>query len=291
MSQSELIFRGINAEECTSFIREVHKRAHESGRLRDNAWMADTAMIAFDGDALKWFDDQTLETRADWTLLRRELLQRYCSDNQSSLIPVPPKAAETTIRTIPAQVMNPSQRLTPSNTKPMLFNILVVVPKAHYRGYISQKFEKTDYGRCCCTLTQDQSKAQALKKDDNISEAFYLLTADSGQNEDDVYWIAPHLTSEGALTWFLALWLPIGVTFDGECQFRHGVKDGEHSPEELCSWTVDLEGKLTSELPPGAKAMITKTPSGGLTITFWKCRVWDDDDDAYIADFYLVRTL
>lgn len=58
-----LLFHGINSTEAEEFIYMTHSRALASGKVRDNAWIADLAGSCFVGGALRWYDSLSEEVR------------------------------------------------------------------------------------------------------------------------------------------------------------------------------------------------------------------------------------
>ncbi|KIO33722.1 hypothetical protein M407DRAFT_177397 [Tulasnella calospora MUT 4182] len=58
--------------------------AKAAGKLRDNGWIIDEVSVAFAGDALRWYIELDEETRNDWWLLQRAIIQKYPPPPQRS---------------------------------------------------------------------------------------------------------------------------------------------------------------------------------------------------------------
>ncbi|KAG8950666.1 hypothetical protein FRC04_007291 [Tulasnella sp. 424] len=67
-----------DGEECSSFIRQVRRKAFEAGKSRDKEWMADYAVSCFAEDALKWSVGVPPNVLEDWDTLQRALMEEYC---------------------------------------------------------------------------------------------------------------------------------------------------------------------------------------------------------------------
>ncbi|KIO33718.1 hypothetical protein M407DRAFT_3780 [Tulasnella calospora MUT 4182] len=83
-TNQELVFYGMDGVEAEEFIRSVLKAAKVAGRLRDDSWILDEVYVAFAGDALRWYIELDVETRNDWLLLQRAIMQKYPPPSQRS---------------------------------------------------------------------------------------------------------------------------------------------------------------------------------------------------------------
>ncbi|KIO22688.1 hypothetical protein M407DRAFT_27795, partial [Tulasnella calospora MUT 4182] len=72
-------FSGTEGLTCLQFIRAIRMQAIESGKQRDDQWLADDVSIRFDGDALAWFEDLDPKIQRDWNHLRPAILARYAA--------------------------------------------------------------------------------------------------------------------------------------------------------------------------------------------------------------------
>ncbi|KIO33725.1 hypothetical protein M407DRAFT_17340 [Tulasnella calospora MUT 4182] len=79
-----MVFYGKDGIEAEEFIRSVMMAAKAAGKLRDNSWIVDEVSVAFAGDALRWYIELDDETRNDWLLLRRAIIQKYPPPSQRS---------------------------------------------------------------------------------------------------------------------------------------------------------------------------------------------------------------
>lgn len=70
-------FSGESGRACEKFIRDVRTHAFKNGKQRDNAWQADFAAMCLDGAALRWYEDQNMDTQEDWSLLRKSMLEKW----------------------------------------------------------------------------------------------------------------------------------------------------------------------------------------------------------------------
>ncbi|KAG8916771.1 hypothetical protein FRC01_002879, partial [Tulasnella sp. 417] len=96
-------FTGKNAEEAEDFVHAVNRRAWAAGKLDDHTWMAKFAYVCFTKKALRWYEDLDEETRNDWRLLRRAILDKYSTPPQSpSIVPSSALASESPVRAAPA---------------------------------------------------------------------------------------------------------------------------------------------------------------------------------------------
>lgn len=73
----DIIFTGGSAEEAEDFIFAVKKHAYTNGKQKDNEWIASFASICFAKRALRWYERLDAETRNDWELLKRAILDEY----------------------------------------------------------------------------------------------------------------------------------------------------------------------------------------------------------------------
>ncbi|KAG8916055.1 hypothetical protein FRC01_003406 [Tulasnella sp. 417] len=96
-------FTGKNAEEAEDFVHAVNRRAWAAGKLDDHTWMAKFAYVCFTKKALRWYEELDEETRNDWRLLRRAILDKYSTPPQSpSIVPSSTPASESPVRPAPA---------------------------------------------------------------------------------------------------------------------------------------------------------------------------------------------
>lgn len=77
-------FEGRDAKECEEFIYTIKRDAFEKDKDQDDAWLARYASTFMAGDALRWFESLTPETRASWELLRPTLLKEWPSVKMES---------------------------------------------------------------------------------------------------------------------------------------------------------------------------------------------------------------
>jgi len=75
--QEEILFKGIDGQECELFIHAIRKRALAEGKQRDDEWMADVAAACLIEDALRWFETLDEEVQGSWKRLRPALLSQY----------------------------------------------------------------------------------------------------------------------------------------------------------------------------------------------------------------------
>ncbi|KIO19456.1 hypothetical protein M407DRAFT_30883 [Tulasnella calospora MUT 4182] len=90
------LFHGRDGEEAEEFIRMVHERAFDEGKLNDNNWLITFALTCFAGDALRWHALLEPSIQTDWIKLRQAILAQYPRDSQGilpNLIPTPAAAA------------------------------------------------------------------------------------------------------------------------------------------------------------------------------------------------------
>lgn len=91
-----LIFRGDGNPEAEDFIRAVNIQAFKIDRSDDQKWTSTFASTSFSGKALRWYQQLSLNTRQDWGLLQKAILDNDWEEGQESaslLNPIPASAA------------------------------------------------------------------------------------------------------------------------------------------------------------------------------------------------------
>ena len=73
----DLIFHGIDGDECDRFVAAITQTAFQEKKLRDQAWMADMALAGMRGKALRWYSSLDEEVQLNWRLLHKALVKQY----------------------------------------------------------------------------------------------------------------------------------------------------------------------------------------------------------------------
>jgi len=92
-TSSDIVFRGSDHQECEDFVLALKRYAFGQGMDRDDEWVARFAATCIAGDAMRFYETLGDDVQHSWKLLRKALLERYCSSD----VHVPaPAAAPTT---------------------------------------------------------------------------------------------------------------------------------------------------------------------------------------------------
>ncbi|KIO17952.1 hypothetical protein M407DRAFT_32367 [Tulasnella calospora MUT 4182] len=203
LAYGDIIFTGGSAEEAEDFIFAIKKRAYSKGKHQDNAWIRDFVSICFAKKALRWYVRLDPETRNDWELLQRAILDEYEETSiPSSLVPTSASVLQgPVLKTIPA-------------AGPPLRTGRIRVDSAfdQVRGYIA----KTFYDHNWCTVTADQNtasifdldvSAQTIKFQGNTDD---YLTVRAYENNWDLQKGSPQLLqiSESILSTAKSVFIP-----------------------------------------------------------------------------------
>ncbi|KAG9018602.1 hypothetical protein FRB90_011209 [Tulasnella sp. 427] len=168
-SQSEdIIFTGGSAEEAEDFIFAIKKRAYANGKHKDNAWIAEYASICFAKKALRWYETLDEETRNDWTLLKRAILDQY-DESASPSVTVPSSVPSATgylpLTATPALYLELTS--WPTYSRALLETVPAAAPSLRtgrirvdsdiegLKGYISAKFVEINW--CCICAGQSDA--------------------------------------------------------------------------------------------------------------------------------------
>ncbi|KIO28418.1 hypothetical protein M407DRAFT_22464 [Tulasnella calospora MUT 4182] len=150
--EEHIIFTGGSAEEAEDFIFAIKKRAYSKGKSKDNNWITEFVSICFAKKALRWDESLDQETRNDWELLKRAILDEYKEVSiSSSLVPTPASSNQISVlQTVPAA--GPSIRTG---------RIRVASGSDTLKGYVSNTFVDGNW----CTVSSSQSTAAIFEFD------------------------------------------------------------------------------------------------------------------------------
>ncbi|KAG8924784.1 hypothetical protein FRC00_004731, partial [Tulasnella sp. 408] len=76
-STADIIFRGIDGNECERFIIAIRDLAFAKGKEDDCHWMLHYATTRLRGKALRWHAKLDPSARRDWDLFVQSLLESY----------------------------------------------------------------------------------------------------------------------------------------------------------------------------------------------------------------------
>lgn len=74
---AEIVFNGIDGNECEAFISAVRDLAWARGRERDYFWMLNLATTRLRGNALRWHAKLDRNIQEDWHSFIRALFEEY----------------------------------------------------------------------------------------------------------------------------------------------------------------------------------------------------------------------
>ncbi|KAG8946971.1 hypothetical protein FRC04_011266 [Tulasnella sp. 424] len=159
-----LIFRGDGNLEAEDFIRAVNIQAFKIEKSDDQKWTSTFASISFSGKALRWYQQLPLNTRQDWGLLQKAILDNDWESQKSASLLIPiaasavnPPAAPPTPSVAPLQGKVAS---SPSSLKSILkpivgpkktgrIRVLVnLIDDAINKGYLSLNATGTLFQYC-----------------------------------------------------------------------------------------------------------------------------------------------
>ncbi|KIO28416.1 hypothetical protein M407DRAFT_22462 [Tulasnella calospora MUT 4182] len=152
LAYGDIIFTGGSAEEAEDFIFAIKKRAYSKGKHKDNVWITEFISICFAKKALRWYIRLDPETRNDWELLQRAILDEY------EEISIPSSLVPTSASTLQGPVL----KTVPAAGPPIRTGrIRVDSAFDQVRGYIA----KTFYDHNWCMVTADQNTASIFEFD------------------------------------------------------------------------------------------------------------------------------
>ncbi|KAG8933553.1 hypothetical protein FRC01_008296 [Tulasnella sp. 417] len=75
--KSEVVFQGINGNECEAFVTGIRELAFAKGKEEDSHWMLHYATIRLRGKALRWHAKLDPSVKKDWDLFVQALFEAY----------------------------------------------------------------------------------------------------------------------------------------------------------------------------------------------------------------------
>ncbi|KAG8938000.1 hypothetical protein FRC00_003874, partial [Tulasnella sp. 408] len=75
--EPEIVFRGIDGNECEDFVAAIRQYALAQRKEGDNYWMLQYATTRMRGKALRWHAELDPVIRKDWDLFVRALFKEY----------------------------------------------------------------------------------------------------------------------------------------------------------------------------------------------------------------------
>lgn len=300
MIPDNIVFCGLDGAECEEFVFQIERLAMAHDKMDNEPWKARQAAVRLAGAALRWYrsGDVPVLKRHRWSPLSLAMLNKwndatperrllYQANPMLSPYPVinptPPAATPVSpwaTNALPA-IRSSRQVIPYPETEEPKFNIKVVASKIQYTGFISRTATTDEYGRRCCILTQVRSEAVECRDIDLSLGTVTTTTTSIEPGNMEV------LTLETESGWMSAnVAFTTRVMVDEEASFLR-VEPRPRKDSNVI-WTVDHTGRLTTTEALKV-AVIGKTPDGHLTLFFWKRRVWEDADDVYTAELYMIR--
>ncbi|KIO15470.1 hypothetical protein M407DRAFT_211767 [Tulasnella calospora MUT 4182] len=85
-AEEEFIFNGVDGLGHQDFLQQIRRKAFKEGKTRDDAWMADLAVLHMSGEALAWFETLPDDVQKNWSNLKRAIIQKYGDGSASDQI-------------------------------------------------------------------------------------------------------------------------------------------------------------------------------------------------------------
>ncbi|KAG8978283.1 hypothetical protein FRB90_008501, partial [Tulasnella sp. 427] len=73
----ELLFHGLDGNECETFVGTIQKTAYDKGKDEDHAWMLRWAKSCLRSKALRWYAKLDSSRRRDWDMFVKAMLEAY----------------------------------------------------------------------------------------------------------------------------------------------------------------------------------------------------------------------
>ncbi|KAG8978567.1 hypothetical protein FRB90_008385, partial [Tulasnella sp. 427] len=77
VSAPELVFHGLDGNECETFVGAIQKTAYDKGKDEDHAWMLRWAKSCLRSKALRWYAKLDPSRRRDWDMFVKAMFEAY----------------------------------------------------------------------------------------------------------------------------------------------------------------------------------------------------------------------